>query len=593
MAPVVLELCLWIATYYGSTPARALSLALPPRVRAPSDTWVSATGSPAGTARRLRCWSCSRTARCPSPSWSSGQAPRPPRLRRLAKEGLVALEARLRVPHVIAGRTPPPEALTDAQTSAVARIETLIEAGGGDLLLHGVTGSGKTEVYLRAAESALGRDRSVLVLVPEIALSPQTARRFAARFGDQVAVLHSGLSDGERRAVREAVVAGRVRVVVGARSAVFSPLPRRRPDRRGRGARVRLQAGRRSPLRRPPRRRQAGAPRGRRAVLGIGHARARRAGSACRAQRCRPRRRPTCRAVEVVDLRHDGALSALAPAAHGARCDWRTRAAAPILLLNRRGEAPALHCRSCGEGFRCERLRRQPRAARGRAAALPSLRLHAACAERVPGLRLRRARAPGCGHRTRERGRERVAPARPGAAARRRRRRAARLARRHAGALRRRAAAVLVGTQLVAKGHDFRDLRLAAAIDADVRASPSPTSGPRSGRSRCSPSWPGAAAARRSAAACSQSWDPDQRVVRLAAEHAVDGVPGRRARATRAPRLPAVQAPRAGRGGGGGAAAPRWRRSSRCAPPPSPRSRATMCSGRRRSSGFGAGSARS
>ena len=100
---------------------------------------------------------------------------------------------------MIAGRTPRPGGADGRdQTSAVARIETLIEAGGGDLLLHGVTGSGKTEVYLRAAESALGRGRSVLVLVPEIALSPQTARRFAARFGDQVAVLHSGLSDGER-----------------------------------------------------------------------------------------------------------------------------------------------------------------------------------------------------------------------------------------------------------------------------------------------------------------------------------------------------------------------------------------------------------
>ena len=124
------------------------------------------------------------------------------------------------------GRTPRPETLTEAQTAAVGQIEALLAKGGGDLLLHGVTGSGKTEVYLRAAESALARERTVLVLVPEIALSPQTARRFAARFGDQVAVLHSGLSDGERRAVRDAAAAGDVRVVVGARSAVFAPLPR-------------------------------------------------------------------------------------------------------------------------------------------------------------------------------------------------------------------------------------------------------------------------------------------------------------------------------------------------------------------------------
>ena len=225
IAPAVLELCLWIASYYGSTPARALALALPPRVRAPRETWVSATGVPgatrappgaAGAARRRSA--AARGAR--RARRDDGRDGSPPRGRRPRQARCAPA-----VPTVSAERTAPPAELTPAQTSAVAEIEKLLEAGGGDLLLYGVTGSGKTEVYLRAAESALARGRSVLVLVPEIALSPQTARRFAARFGEQVAVLHSGLSDGERRAVREAAIAGHVRIVVGARSAVFVPLP--------------------------------------------------------------------------------------------------------------------------------------------------------------------------------------------------------------------------------------------------------------------------------------------------------------------------------------------------------------------------------
>ena len=226
IAPVVLELCLWIAAYYGSTPARALALALPPRVRAPSDTWVSATGLPAATAKRRALLDLLAGGPLPLAELVERGGTTAATVRRLAKDGLVALDARLRVPRVAAGSTPRPEELTEAQTAAVAQIEGLLVAGGGDLLLYGVTGSGKTEVYLRAAESTLARGRTVLVLVPEIALSPQTARRFAARFGDQVAVLHSGLSDGERRAVRDAAVSGDVRVVVGARSAVFAPLPR-------------------------------------------------------------------------------------------------------------------------------------------------------------------------------------------------------------------------------------------------------------------------------------------------------------------------------------------------------------------------------
>ena len=94
------------------------------------------------------------------------------------------------------------------------------------MLLAGATGSGKTEVYLQACAAALARGRGAIVLVPEIALTPQTLGRFQARFGDRIAVLHSGLTEAERRDERERIVSGDAPIVVGARSAVFAPVPR-------------------------------------------------------------------------------------------------------------------------------------------------------------------------------------------------------------------------------------------------------------------------------------------------------------------------------------------------------------------------------
>src|SRR5699024_10824252 len=93
-----------------------------------------------------------------------------------------------------------------------------------ELLLHGVTGSGKTEVYLAAVEAALARGRGAIVLVPEIGLAPQAVARFRARLGDRIAVLHSGLTAGERYDEWSRLRAGEADVCVGPRSAVFAPV---------------------------------------------------------------------------------------------------------------------------------------------------------------------------------------------------------------------------------------------------------------------------------------------------------------------------------------------------------------------------------
>ena len=120
----------------------------------------------------------------------------------------------------------PAFAATPEQRVAIEAIATRLDARRFDeLLVHGVTGSGKTFVYLRAIAHAIATGTRAIVLVPEIALTPQTARRFEGAFGDRVAVLHSGLSERERYDAWHAAARGAIDVVVGARSAVFAPLP--------------------------------------------------------------------------------------------------------------------------------------------------------------------------------------------------------------------------------------------------------------------------------------------------------------------------------------------------------------------------------
>ena len=124
------------------------------------------------------------------------------------------------------GFTPSPKpALTPGQESALAAIDRAREHACGEVVVvDGVTGSGKTELYLRAIEKTLAERRTACVLVPEISLTPQTVGRFRGRFGDMVAVMHSRMSQGERYDQWDFIRSGAARVVVGARSALFTPL---------------------------------------------------------------------------------------------------------------------------------------------------------------------------------------------------------------------------------------------------------------------------------------------------------------------------------------------------------------------------------
>ncbi len=150
-------------------------------------------------------------------------------LRPLAEAGLIEVRNEAVERDPLAGRSyefREPSPLTPEQHTAYDAIEAAMNAGESkSFLLHGVTGSGKTEVYLAALDHAVASGKRGIVLVPEIALTPQTVRRFAERFPGKVAVLHSGLSQGELFDQWHGIRDGRYAVVVGSRSAIFAPQP--------------------------------------------------------------------------------------------------------------------------------------------------------------------------------------------------------------------------------------------------------------------------------------------------------------------------------------------------------------------------------
>ncbi len=413
----------WLAAEYCSTLARALALVLPP----------AATRRLSGRKRRLA-------------------PPRPEHIQ-------------------VGARTAEPPALTDEQAAVLSELTDALCGGVAHTrLLAGITGSGKTEVYLRVAAETLERGRGAIVLVPEIALTPQIVGRFVERFGDTVAVLHSRLTVAQRREEWRRLRVGEARVCVGPRSAVFAPIEHLglivideehdssykhegdpRYDARAVAARRASDCG---------------------ALLLLGSATPRpesvhdAAGVMRLSRRVDGRPLPEVTVLDMCDQAHGlHRLTAQALA------EVRASRGKAIVLLNRRGWSNFLTCRACGRVWGCPQCD-------------VALVLHRAggivachhCGHQEPAPRRCECGSTlGCPPRRRHRARR----ARSQHSARRWRLSGLSSRRRHAsgsgadvGALLRRfqeaPAGVLIGTQMVAKGHDFPDVTLGVVLDADA-----------------------------------------------------------------------------------------------------------------------------
>jgi len=246
VGPDLLELTRWIAQRTACSWGEALDAALPPAIKRSRPSRRVEQARLLGDARLLRPVIDALTVKhdkqaralrilaerggvLPVRDWMRlAHVSRSP-IESLARGGHVTLERVLPEADPLAARPVPatlPHELTEAQAAVTARILGFVERGSfRSVLLHGVTGSGKTEVYLQTLAEVVARGRQGIVLVPEIALTPQTVRRFRERF-ERVAVLHSHLTDAERADQWRRIRRGEADVVIGARSAIFAPVPR-------------------------------------------------------------------------------------------------------------------------------------------------------------------------------------------------------------------------------------------------------------------------------------------------------------------------------------------------------------------------------
>jgi primosomal protein N' (replication factor Y) (superfamily II helicase) len=487
----LVRLGLWVAAEYCSTPSRGLQLVLPPgtgaggqRVRSRTElrAEITVAGEEAlAGAGRLGSKQRATLEALGGGEMSAGDlaaAVGSDRgvLRRLEERGLIStrssrLRRRSGGAELVAAAKPP--RLLDEQERAVAEIVAALDGEAETprkLLLHGVTGSGKTEVYLAAVESALAQGRGAIVLVPEIGLAPQAVARFRARLGDRFAVLHSALSPGERYDEWRRLRSGEASVCVGPRSAVFAPI-------RDLGLIV-IDEEHDSSYK------QEGDPCY--DARTVARRRAEECGAALVAGTATPRPEAWLELprvelpnrvdglpmppVEVLDMREaDPRSGPLHPATWEALGKVRDAGEKAIVMVNRRGFAPWLTCRSCGQHWgcpncdvslivhrhagrivchHCAHSEPLPRActecgsttlSRAGAGTEQIETLLAEQLEPMPVFRLDSDTAGGRGSHAR-------ILAGFGEAE----------------------SAVLIGTQMVAKGHDFPEVTLSAILDADA-----------------------------------------------------------------------------------------------------------------------------
>ena len=487
--PELVELGRWVGEEYCSTTGRGLGLVLPPgvgtgaearRIKPLVELEVEATpegiaAADGGGRLGLRQKAVLRaliagpqTARRLAAAAGSDRAT----LRRLESRGLVRtreVERRRRHSSPGVGAVTEGVELTGDQRAVLERVVGSLpddeDGGGGSFLLHGVTGSGKTEVYLEAARETLARGRGAIVLVPEIALTPQTMDRFRRRFGDSVALLHSKMPAGARYDEWRRVRSGEARICVGPRSAVFAPMPD--PGLividEEHDSSYKQESDPRYDAREVARRRAAESG----AVLLCGTATPR-PESWHELERIELPSRVDGRPlppVEIVDMR-GGVPGPLHPRTREAFGQVAREGGKAILLINRRGWSTHLTCRSCGHAWECPNcdvslILHRDNTLRchhcGHAEPMPQ-----ACPECTS---VTIARVGSGTQRVEAELNDLLAPlevfrldsdSAAGSG--------------HVEVLRRFEAAdsgVLVGTQMVAKGHDFPDVTLSVILDAD------------------------------------------------------------------------------------------------------------------------------
>jgi primosomal protein N' (replication factor Y) (superfamily II helicase) len=403
-------------------------------------------------------------------------------LKRLASAGWIEVWEEARAGETMEG--PEPEApdvvvLNSRQMEAVARIREGLESGlFSPILLHGVTGSGKTRVYLEAVGRCLELGRAALVLIPEISLTPQAVQRYRGAFGGRVAVLHSGLSRGERFDAWRRIREGEATIALGPRSTVFAPLKRLGlivvdeehdssykqddPAPRYHARDTALVRGRMTGCTvilgsaTPSLESYANAQLGRYALCEL-------------PERARAVPMPSVEVVDMTETIRAGTGPVFSPVLLQ---KIRTRLQSDeqvILLQNRRGYAPTLRCGSCGHVDKCPHCEISLSFHRGER----RMRCHYCGYQRPPLVK-----CPSCGGATlqyrgagTEKIEEELGALFPGALLIRMDSDALRRKGAHARALSlfgSRKSSILLGTQMVAKGHDFPGVTLVGVVSADT-----------------------------------------------------------------------------------------------------------------------------